>query len=154
VRSTKLHLGNRETSAHASGPAVIVPNMTRHPLGVFYSLRNMDWPHSSSASTLVYDGRDVYTLIARKQGSEKVTAGGSSYVPSRFACRSSKRDGGLTLTASPFGSPQTLPSRPCKCLRSYPSGQFAGNLLRNLASPHFSQEGLAERDGEAEIGRA
>ena len=63
---------------------VIAQPMTREPLRAFSWLRSVDWPHSNSVSPLVYDGRDVYTLVAEKQISEKATAGGHSYDASRF----------------------------------------------------------------------
>ncbi len=49
----------------APGSIVVVPRGTRDPLGLLYSLRSIDWQHSSEIRAPLYDGRQLYEVRAR-----------------------------------------------------------------------------------------
>jgi hypothetical protein len=70
----------------APGPKIIVLPGTRDPLGAFYALRGVDWQHTTEFRVPVFDGRDVYEMLARLEApGDKVTAEAGVYSASRLS---------------------------------------------------------------------
>jgi len=67
-------------------PTVVVPQDTRDPLGVVYSLRDVDWLRTPEFRTPVYDGHDLYEVRASRQSSEEpVQVAAGAYSASRIS---------------------------------------------------------------------
>lgn len=67
-------------------PIVIVPQDTRDPLGIVYSLRTIDWHATPEFRAPAYDGHDLYEVRASRQAADepvKVAAG--AYSASRIS---------------------------------------------------------------------
>ena len=69
-------------------PIVVVPQDTRDPLGVAYSLRDIDWQRTPEFHAPVYDGHNLYDIRASRESSDelvKVAAG--AYSASQISIR-------------------------------------------------------------------
>ncbi|HVB07516.1 MAG TPA: DUF3108 domain-containing protein [Candidatus Acidoferrales bacterium] len=64
-------------------PRVIVPPGTRDPVSAIYFLRRTDWQQITEARIPVYDGEDLYDMLADREASEeiRVAAGDFSAIP-------------------------------------------------------------------------
>jgi Protein of unknown function (DUF3108) len=72
--------------ARAPGPKVFVLPGTRDPLGALYALRGVDWQHTTEFRAPVFDGRDVYEMLARLEApSDKVTVAAGDYSATRLS---------------------------------------------------------------------
>jgi hypothetical protein len=83
-----LHFAPEGQLARAPGPKVVVQPGTRDPLGALYELRGVDWLHKTELRVPVYDGRDVYEMLARLEApSDKVAVEAGDYSASRLSIR-------------------------------------------------------------------
>jgi len=69
----------------APGSAVVAPPGTRDPLGAVYSLRNVDWQHTTEVRAPVCDGRDVYEMRAKLEAvNEPLSIDAGKFTASRI----------------------------------------------------------------------
>jgi uncharacterized protein DUF3108 len=68
-------------------PRVIVPPSTRDALSAIYFLRLTDWHGVPEVRTPVYDGQDVYTMIAKREKSELVQIAARNFNATRISIR-------------------------------------------------------------------
>lgn len=66
-------------------PSVIVPPDTRDALSAIYFLRSIDWKAVAETRTPVFDGQDVYTMIATKEKTEFVQIAAGSFNATRIS---------------------------------------------------------------------
>lgn len=60
-------------------PHVIVPPGTRDALSAIYFLRTIDWPHVSEVRARVFDGENVYQMIATPAKTELIRVAAGDY---------------------------------------------------------------------------
>lgn len=83
-----LHLVSLGEAPRAPGPGVAVLPGTRDPVGAFYALRGADWDRTPEIRLPVYDGRDVYEMVAKREAvAENVVAAGKNLPASRISIR-------------------------------------------------------------------
>lgn len=83
-----LHLVSAGQASRAPGPSVEVLAGTRDPLGAFYALRGVDWQRTPEWRAVVYDGRDVFEMSAKRESaSETVAIAGGQFSASRITIR-------------------------------------------------------------------
>ena len=68
-------------------PRVIVPPDTRDALSAIYFLRSMDWKAVPEIRSPVFDGQDVYTVIAAKEKTEFVQIAAGNFNATRISIR-------------------------------------------------------------------
>ena len=69
-------------------PIVVVPQDTRDPLGVAYSLRDIDWQRTPEFHAPVYDGHNLYDIRASRESSdESVKVAAGAYSASQISIR-------------------------------------------------------------------
>jgi hypothetical protein len=66
---------------------VIVPPGTRDPLSAIYSLRQVDWRRVAEIRIPVYDGDDLYDMIAEREGSQEIRLSAGEVPATRIAIR-------------------------------------------------------------------
>jgi uncharacterized protein DUF3108 len=77
------------------GPEVVVLPGTRDPVGAFFALRSVDWQHSAEFRVPLYDGHDIYQLIAKLDAKDDmVNVAAGSFSASRVAVRLSQKNSG------------------------------------------------------------
>lgn len=80
-----LHFVPMGQVSRAPGTTVVVPPGTRDPLGAIYSLRGVDWRHTSEVRTPVCDGHDVYEMHAKVEAlNEPLTVDAGKFTASRI----------------------------------------------------------------------
>lgn len=72
---------------HSTLPRVIVPPDTRDALSAIYFLRSMDWKAVAETRSPVFDGQNVYTMIATKGKTEFVQIAAGSFNATRISIR-------------------------------------------------------------------
>lgn len=68
-------------------PRVIVPPDTRDALSAIYFLRSIDWKAVTETRTPVFDGQNVYTMIATREKTELVQIAAGSFNATRISIR-------------------------------------------------------------------
>lgn len=68
-------------------PRVIVPPGTHDPLSAIYSLRQLDWRRVAEVRIPVYDGDDLYDMIAEREGLEEIRLAAGEVPATRIAIR-------------------------------------------------------------------
>jgi hypothetical protein len=87
-RDQIIHLVALGQPPRTPGAATVVLPGTRDPVGAFFTLRGVDWDQTKEVRTPLYDGRDVYQMVAnREAGAENITASGKTFVASRIGIR-------------------------------------------------------------------
>ncbi|HEV2290183.1 MAG TPA: DUF3108 domain-containing protein [Candidatus Acidoferrales bacterium] len=66
---------------------IIVPEGTHDPVSAVYSLRQMDWRLASEVRIPVYDGDDLYEMVARSGGTEEVSVEAGKYIAKKITIR-------------------------------------------------------------------
>lgn len=67
-------------------PTVVVLPGTRDPLGALYDLRTIDWDHTPELRAPVYDGKNMYQMVARRESAnEPVTTAAGAFIASRIS---------------------------------------------------------------------
>ncbi|HXT85720.1 MAG TPA: DUF3108 domain-containing protein [Verrucomicrobiae bacterium] len=74
-------------SSTSTLPRVIVPSQTRDALSAIYFLRLADWKAISELRTPIFDGQDVYTLIATREKSELVQIAAGNFTATKISIR-------------------------------------------------------------------
>lgn len=81
-----LHLSPSGQPSHSPGPLVIVSPGTRDPLGTLYALRSQDWRLAADFRAPVYDGRNLYDVLAHCEvPSEPVKVAAGNFSAARIA---------------------------------------------------------------------
>jgi hypothetical protein len=77
--------GSREGS-NVPAPTVVVRPGTRDPLDALYDLRAIDWDRTPEFHTSVYDGKNMYQMVARRdEANEPVTTAAGQFSTSRIS---------------------------------------------------------------------
>jgi hypothetical protein len=75
------------------GPDVVVLPGTHDPVSTLYALRGVDWQHTPEFRAPVYDGRDVYQLVARLDAkADMVSVAAGTFSASRVGVKLSQKD--------------------------------------------------------------
>jgi hypothetical protein len=81
-----LHLVAKDQTPRAPGPSVVVLPGTRDPLGMLFTLRAVDWQHTPELRVPVYDGHDLYQVVAHLEAaSDQVQVDAGSFNASRVS---------------------------------------------------------------------
>lgn len=77
LQNTEASLVSPGTGAISAGPRVIVPFGTRDVLGAIYFLRSTDWNGAQEIRAPVFDGENVYRMVAKSSMPSmiRITAG-------------------------------------------------------------------------------
>ncbi len=77
--------GSKQDS-NAPGPTVVVLPGTRDPLDALYDLRTIDWDRTPEFRAPVYDGKNMYDMVARRESAnEPVTTTAGQFSTSRIS---------------------------------------------------------------------
>ena len=68
-------------------PRVIVPPQTRDALSAIYFLRVADWKTIPELRTPVFDGQDIYTMVATREKSELVQIAAGNFTATKISIR-------------------------------------------------------------------
>ena|SRR5487761_78755 len=71
----------------ADSSRVIVPPGTRDPVSAIYFLRQVDWRQSNEVRIPVYDGEDLYHMLAAREASEEIRVGAGDFSATPVAIR-------------------------------------------------------------------
>lgn len=74
-------------SSGAPWTRIIVPKDTHDPISAVYALRQMDWQHRSEARIPLYDGEDLYEMVAQNSGAEKISVDAGQYSATKIVIR-------------------------------------------------------------------
>lgn len=86
--TTVLHLVPSGQRAHIPGPAVMVLPGTRDPLAMLFTLRGTDWKHQPEVHVPVYDGHNLYDVLAHLEASDdSVEVDAGNFSASRVSVR-------------------------------------------------------------------
>jgi hypothetical protein len=87
----------------APGPAVVVLSGTHDPLGVFYTLRAVDWRTTPEVHWPVYDGRNLYDVRAKMEAADDAeTVPAAKFTTTRVAIQVFQKEtqvSGIDFTA-------------------------------------------------------
>jgi Protein of unknown function (DUF3108) len=73
-------------ASRVPGPTVVVLPGTRDPLDALYDLRTIDWDRMPEFRASVYDGKNMYQMVARREGmNEPVTTAAGQFSTSRIS---------------------------------------------------------------------
>ena len=67
-----LHFAAPGQDTHAPPPLTVVDPGTRDPLDVVYALRTLNWPQTPEFRAPVYDGRQLYQIVAKRETTSDV----------------------------------------------------------------------------------
>jgi len=83
-----LHLVAIGQASRGNVAPVIVQPGTRDPLGAFYALRAVDWQQTSEFDVPVYDGSDLYDVLARQESaSDPVAVDAGNFQATKISLR-------------------------------------------------------------------
>jgi hypothetical protein len=83
-----LHLVAIGQASRGNVAPVIVQPGTRDPLGAFYALRAVDWQQTSEFHVPVYDGSDLYDVLARQESaSDPVAVDAGNFQATKISLR-------------------------------------------------------------------
>lgn len=83
-----LHLVPSGQRPHIPGPGVVVLPGTRDPLAMLFTLRGMDWQHHPEVHVPVYDGHNLYDVVAHLEATaDSVDVDAGSFTASRVSIR-------------------------------------------------------------------
>lgn len=83
-----MHLAASGQESKGPGPMVVVLPGTRDPLAVLYELRTIDWQRTPQFRALVYDGKNLYQMRARRDATDAlVTVAAGRFFTSRISIR-------------------------------------------------------------------
>lgn len=68
-------------------PRVIVPPGTRDPVSTIYFLRQIDWQRIAEVKMPVYDGEDLYDILANREASDEIRVAAGDFPATRIAIR-------------------------------------------------------------------
>jgi hypothetical protein len=87
-KSVVMHLAESGKESKGPGPMVVVLPGTRDPLATLYELRTIDWQRTPEFRALVYDGKNLYEMHARRdEANEPVTIAAARFSTSRISIR-------------------------------------------------------------------
>ncbi len=81
-----MHFASSGEDSKAPGPTVVVLPGTRDPLDTLYDLRTIDWDRTPELRAPVYDGKEMYEMVARRESAnEPVTTADGQFSTSRIS---------------------------------------------------------------------
>jgi hypothetical protein len=86
-RDTQASLVLPGQASDAPLPHVIVPPDTRDALTAIYFLRTIDWPHVSEVRAPVFDGENIYEMIATGEQTESVHIAAGNFQTTKVKVR-------------------------------------------------------------------
>lgn len=88
TKNEVLHLAASGEESKGPGPFVAVLPGTHDPLGMLYELRSVDWQRTPRYQALVYDGKNLYEMHARRDiADESVSVAAGRFSTSRISIR-------------------------------------------------------------------
>lgn len=88
TKNIVMHLAASGQESKGPGPMVVVLPGTRDPLAMLYELRTIDWQRTPEFRALVYDGKNLYEMHARRDEThEAVTVAAGRFSTSQISIR-------------------------------------------------------------------